>query len=235
MIPLSISLYFFPLKGDAVNDSQAIWIYTPYYGETGCRVAFEKNLFEAILCCHCWPLGWQMVPRQPDQQAATRCSLNPAEMCANAFSKWPLLLYLIVQSSVNLNIIVVCHGEADMACVWELTAAGCLSFAAHLEPCSAGLGLRQRQLSWQWLENIFFPSLPFPSACVRPHPFFFLRGLFFFLRFWTVWHAIPTRHLPYLLSLSLSHRICGKVYSVCLRHLSTLATSSFSCLFISSP
>lgn len=64
-----------------------IWIYTLYYGEIGHRVAFEKNLFEAVLCYHCWPLGWQMVPRQPDQQTATQCSLNPAEMCANAFSK----------------------------------------------------------------------------------------------------------------------------------------------------
>lgn len=117
----------------------------------------KKNIFEAVLCRHCSPSGCQMVPRQPDQQAATQCSLNPTEMCANAFSKWPLLLYLITQSSVNLNVIVVCHGEAHLAHVWELTAAaGCLSFAAHLEPCSAGLGVRQRQLSRQSLENVFF-------------------------------------------------------------------------------
>lgn len=112
--------------------------------------------------------------------AATQCSLNPTEMCANAFNKWPLLLYLITESSVNLNVIVVCHGEAHLARVWELRAAGCLSFVAHLEPCSTGFGVRQRQLSWRWLENIFFPLAFSFSLCQTALVFL---GVFFY-GFW---------------------------------------------------
>lgn len=39
--------------------------------------------------------------------------------CANAFSLWPLLLYVIIQISVNLNLMAVCHGEAHWAGVGE--------------------------------------------------------------------------------------------------------------------
>lgn len=82
---------------------------------------------------------WQMVPRQPARQAAPQCSLNATEACANAFSPWPLLFYLIIQNSVNLNLIAVCHGEAHRACVGQQlltmrTAAGPLLCEAHLEP-----------------------------------------------------------------------------------------------------
>lgn len=54
-----------------------------------------------------------------------------------------------------------------------------------------------------------------------------LPFLSFFL---TAWCMILTSHLPSWPS----PRICGKLFSVCLRHLSTLATTSFSCLFITS-
>lgn len=140
----------------------------------------KKKKYIYFWSCILLPSGWQMVPRQPDQQAATQCSLNPTEMCANAFSKWPLLLYLITQSSVNLYVIVVCHGEAHLARVWELSAAGCLTFAAHLEPCSTGFGLRQCQLSWQWLENIFPPCLLLQPAsdCISFFFVFFSLNVF---------------------------------------------------------
>lgn len=129
----------------------------------------KKNLVGCVVL----PSGWQMVPRQPDQQAATQCSPDPTEMWANAFSKWPLLLYLITERSVNLKLMLVCHGEAHLARVGELPAAGCLSLVPHLEPCSSGVGARQRQLSWPWLENIAFFVLPFPSAWVRLYQVFF--------------------------------------------------------------
>lgn len=129
----------------------------------------------AVLCCNSLLSGWQMVPRQADQQEATQCSLDSTEMCANAFRKWPLLLYLITQSGVNLNVIVVCHGEAHLARVWELTAAGCLSFAAHLESCSTGLVVRHCQLSWHWLEN--FPPFAF-SFCLHQMTLFLFWGFF---------------------------------------------------------
>lgn len=96
---------------------------------------------------------WQMVPRQPAQQAATQCSLNSTEACANAFSKWPLLLYLIIQNSVNLNLIAVCHGEAHWACVREQpftthTATASLLSEAQLESRSSPLGVCHSQKSW---------------------------------------------------------------------------------------
>ena len=143
--------------------------------------------------------GPKTVNPNPDQQAATQCSLNPAEMCANAFSKWPLLLYLITQSSVNFDVIAVCHGEAHLARVWELAAAGCVSFAAHLEPCSAGPGLRQWQLSWQWLENIP-PPLGFCFSLRQTTSGFFFGGgggsLFTYLFFDSLTYMIVTSHLP---------------------------------------
>lgn len=133
-------------------NAKPIYIYILYFATTVWRL---KCTFPLLYCaatvCH---QAGKWFPDKLDQQAATQCSLNSTEMCANAFSKWPLLLYLITQNGVNLNVIVVCHGEAHLARLWERTAAGCLSFAAHLESCSTGLGVRHRQLSWHWLANL---------------------------------------------------------------------------------
>lgn len=149
-----------------------------------------------MLCCH---QAGKWSPRQPDQQAATQCSLDPTEMWANAFSKWPLLLYLITERSVNLKLMLVCHGEAHLARVWELPAAGCLSVVPHLEPCAPlGVGARQRQLSWQWLENIvcFCPAFSFSMSQTVS---VFLRGESFFLFFFNgFWHF--DRHNPVMSS-----------------------------------
>lgn len=97
---------------------------------------------------------WQIVPRQPAQQAEPQCSLNSTETCANAFSPWPLLFYLIIQNSVNLNLIAVCHGEAHWACVREQlltmhTAAGPPLFEAHLELGTSRLVVCHGQMSWR--------------------------------------------------------------------------------------
>lgn len=78
-----------------------------------------NTLYTVIHCSSllCAASCRQMVPRQPARQAAPQCSLNSSGTCANAFSQWPLLSYLIIQNSVNLNLITVCHGEAHWACV----------------------------------------------------------------------------------------------------------------------
>lgn len=121
-----------------------------------CTVLFCNSLLCAVSS------SWQMVPRQPAQQAAPQCSLNSTEACANAFSPWPLLFYLIIQNSVNLNLIAVCHGEAHWACVWEQlstmhTAAGPLLFEAHLEPGTSLLVVCHSQMSWRhtafWIQT----------------------------------------------------------------------------------
>ncbi len=105
---------------------------------------------------------WQIVPRQPAQQAEPQCSLNSTEACANAFSPWPLLFYLIIQNSVNLNLIAVCHGEAHWARVREQlftmhTAAGPLLFEAHLEPGTSLLVVCHGRMCWRhtgfWIQS----------------------------------------------------------------------------------
>lgn len=40
----------------------------------------EKKKIKNLVGCVVLLLGWQMVPRQPDQQASTQCSLGPTEM-----------------------------------------------------------------------------------------------------------------------------------------------------------
>lgn len=90
---------------------------------------------------------WWTVSRQPAQQVAAQCSLNYTGTNANAFSLWPLLFYLIIQNSVNLNLIAVCHGEAHWASVGEQlflkhTAAGQLLFEVR-DKAEAG-----EQLTW---------------------------------------------------------------------------------------
>lgn len=122
---------------------------------------------------------WQMVPRQPARQAAPQCSLNATEACANAFSPWPLLFYLIIQNSVNLNLIAVCHGEAHRACVGEQlltmrTAAGPLLCEAHLKPqhqptcclSQPSVLTSHRFLNTEWkAETVFF--FPFSPLLFR--------------------------------------------------------------------
>lgn len=74
-----------------------------------------RHAWYIVLCRYvvpCEVADWQAVPRQPSRQAATKCSLNSTEACANAFSKWPLLLYLIIQNSVNSNLMAFYHVEA---------------------------------------------------------------------------------------------------------------------------
>lgn len=80
------------------------------------------ELYCSSLLCVVSPY-WQMVSKRPAQQTAPQCSLNSAEVRANAFSPWPLLFYLIIQNSVNLNLIAVCHGESHWACVREQLVA----------------------------------------------------------------------------------------------------------------
>lgn len=95
------------------------------------------NILYTVIHCDsllCVVLSYrQMVPRQPVQQATPQCPLNSTETRGNTFSLWPPLFYLIIQNSVNLNLIAVCHGEAHWASVWEQlftkhTAAGPLLF-----------------------------------------------------------------------------------------------------------
>lgn len=73
-----------------------------------------------------------------------------AEFCVNAISPWPLLFYLIIQNSVNLNLIAVCHGETHWACAEDQlftmhTAAGLLLFEVRNEMMAGDW------LTWNWL------------------------------------------------------------------------------------
>lgn len=55
--------------------------------------------YNHYMCWGCYPWKWS------------------TEASANAFSPWPLLLYLIINNSANLHLIGVCHGEAHWASV----------------------------------------------------------------------------------------------------------------------
>lgn len=103
---------------------------------------------------------------------------------------------------------------------WLVSGSSQQQAASHLQLTwsRAPLGLafvnaNCRDSDWK---TFFSPPLPFPSACVRPHRFF---GGVFFTAFDTLTYMIPR-----------SRKIC----SVCLYHLSKLA-SSFSYLFITLP
>lgn len=61
-----------------------------------------------------------MVSKLPPQQAASQSPLVSAELWANAFSLWPFRLHLIIQNSVNLDLIAVCHERAHQARVGGL-------------------------------------------------------------------------------------------------------------------
>lgn len=183
--------------------AKPIYIYTLYYATTVWRLTFTfPLLYCAATVCH---QAGKWFPDKLDQQAATQCSLNSTEMCANAFSKWPLWLYLIAQNGVNLNVIVVCHGEAHLARLCNRLPLTC---------SSPGVVLQRAWRSSPPTVLILTGKLPPPCL--------------FFHFFLTVWGMIPTSHLPSWPS----PRICGKLFPVCLHHLSTLARTFFSCLFI---
>lgn len=69
---------------------------------------------------------------------------------ANTFTLWPLLLHLIIQTSVNLNLIAVCHGEAhwarvgDQLCTKHTAAAPVLSEVSDKTTAGDRLAWRSR-------------------------------------------------------------------------------------------